>query len=92
MKTEESTKATEYIIAERSIKGIVFDMDGVVFDTEPLHRIAWIDSLAELGLKMSDDELIEWTGIPCQTLSEELERRNPGLHSPEKYYRQKEDQ
>lgn len=54
----------------KRIKAAIFDLDGVVFDTEPIHRKAWMQSLQTLGHNISEESLMEWTGIPCRSLAE----------------------
>ncbi len=44
-------------------KGIVFDMDGVLVDTEPVHIEAWNDVFAEFGLNFSHEWFHQWIGI-----------------------------
>jgi HAD superfamily hydrolase (TIGR01509 family) len=39
------------------IRGIVFDMDGVIIDSHPLHRRAWKTFLHTVGREVTDDEL-----------------------------------
>lgn len=39
------------------LRGIVFDMDGVVIDSHPAHRAAWKTFLADVGRPTSDPEL-----------------------------------
>jgi beta-phosphoglucomutase len=39
------------------LKGILFDMDGVVIDSHPVHESAWRRFLASLGRQVTDDEL-----------------------------------
>ncbi|HEY7095626.1 MAG TPA: HAD family phosphatase [Terriglobales bacterium] len=39
------------------IRAIVFDMDGVIIDSHPVHRRAWRKFLATVGVSVSDDEL-----------------------------------
>lgn len=39
------------------IEGIIFDMDGVLIDSHPVHREAWRKFLATLGKVVSDEEL-----------------------------------
>jgi len=39
------------------IRGLVFDMDGVIVDSHPAHRDAWRQFLESVGRKASDDEL-----------------------------------
>lgn len=40
-----------------SLCGVVFDMDGVVIDSHPAHRLAWKNFLHSVGRDTSDDEL-----------------------------------
>lgn len=49
--------------------GVLFDLDGVLFDTEPLHRRAWMDAMRGFGHQIDEDSLIAWTGIPCEDLA-----------------------
>ena len=39
------------------IEGIVFDMDGVLVDSHPVHRVAWSKFLATVGKSVSDEGL-----------------------------------
>jgi beta-phosphoglucomutase len=39
------------------LRGVVFDMDGVVIDSHPAHREAWKAFLAAVGRTISDSEL-----------------------------------
>ncbi len=39
------------------LRGVVFDMDGVVIDSHPMHRAAWRTFLEALGRKTADSEL-----------------------------------
>jgi len=39
------------------IEGIVFDMDGVLIDSHPVHRVAWSRFLATFGKSISDEGL-----------------------------------
>jgi len=72
------------------LQGIVFDLDGVLFDTEPLHREAWNNALKEMDIEITPEELMSWTGVPCQQLSIELEERWTGRYTREEYYTLKE--
>ncbi len=69
-----------------NFQGIVFDLDGVLFHTEPLHREAWNNALEEIGLAVSPEELMSWTGVPCQKISADLEARWKGRLSRDEYY------
>lgn len=37
--------------------GLIFDMDGVLFDSHPIHRRAWRQLLENLGIGVTDDSL-----------------------------------
>jgi len=39
------------------LRGIVFDMDGVIINSHPAHRLAWKGFLESVGRETSDDEL-----------------------------------
>ncbi len=39
------------------IEGVIFDMDGVLIDSHPVHRDAWKKFLATLGRTITDEEL-----------------------------------
>ena len=39
------------------LRGVVFDMDGVVIDSHPVHRAAWKEFLAGVGRRTSEAEL-----------------------------------
>lgn len=38
-------------------KGVIFDMDGVLIDSHPVHRIAWHRFLASVGKNVPDEQL-----------------------------------
>ncbi|RYU83241.1 HAD family hydrolase [Hymenobacter persicinus] len=44
------------------IRTVIFDMDGVLVDTEPLHHDAFFRHFAELGIPMSDAEYATFLG------------------------------
>ncbi len=39
------------------LRGVIFDMDGVIIDSHPAHRRAWQKFLENLGQKISEDDL-----------------------------------
>lgn len=45
------------------IKGVIFDMDGLLIDSEPFWRIAEIEAFAKLSCLLTDDMLQETMGM-----------------------------
>lgn len=45
------------------IKGIIFDKDGTIIDTEPLHLRMWVEELKNQGYPATDDILFECIGL-----------------------------
>ena len=37
------------------IKALIFDLDGVIVDSNPFHRIAWANFLKKFGIEVTDD-------------------------------------
>lgn len=54
------------------IDGIVFDLDGTLADTEPLHIDTWLVVLNELGLKMDESWMHQWIGLSDRLVSEHV--------------------
>lgn len=54
----------------RHYQALIFDMDGTLFDTEPLHRQAWLTVFARYSLSLKEEELIPFNGsAPWQVAS-----------------------
>lgn len=45
------------------IKAVIFDMDGIIIDSEPLWRKVMIDSFTSLGIPFNDDSCRKTTGL-----------------------------
>jgi len=44
-------------VVESAFRAVVFDLDGVIVDSHPLHKRAWRAFLSDLGRKVSDSDL-----------------------------------
>lgn len=76
------------------IKGIVFDLDGVLIDTEGLQVKAWIEVLKDYGIflpKLSEKEIIPFRGKSAKFIAEDLKKRY-NLKAKEKELVKKRDE
>jgi HAD superfamily hydrolase (TIGR01509 family) len=54
-------------MAAMRFRGVVFDLDGVLADSEPLHVKAWVRVLGGLGVspeQIGEQTLAAWVGVP----------------------------
>ncbi|AWM35091.1 HAD family hydrolase [Hymenobacter nivis] len=54
------------------IQTVIFDMDGVIIDTEPIHRHAFFTQFAELGIAVSDAEYASFLGSSTRNVFQQL--------------------
>ena len=62
-------------------KGLIFDCDGTIADTMPLHYKAWVAALREHGHDFPEALFYEMAGIPSVRIIELLNERH-GYHMP----------
>lgn len=55
-----------------SLKAVLFDMDGVIVDTEPLHRKAYFKTFKELNADVSEELYTSFTGASTKKVCETL--------------------
>jgi len=51
-------------------KAVIFDHDGILVDSEPLHKIAWKRTFAPMGINVTEDELNANIGKSDQIFTE----------------------
>ena len=74
-----------------SFKAYLFDCDGTIADSMPLHYIAWKKALAEWNCDFSEDLFYAWGGMSVAEIIAAL-NRDRGLNMPvEKVARRKEE-
>ena len=61
----------------RSIEAVVFDMDGVLVDSEPIWRAVERDVFGGLGIEVSDEDLFETMGVRVADVVARWHRRSP---------------
>jgi len=57
------------------IQTVIFDMDGVIIDTEPLHHHAFFTQFAELGIAVSDAEYATFLGSSTRNVFQRLQQQ-----------------
>jgi HAD superfamily hydrolase (TIGR01509 family) len=57
---------------EDGIEAVLFDMDGVLVDSEPVHMRAWQEILLPLGHPATEADLLPWVGVPDRDLARHL--------------------
>jgi beta-phosphoglucomutase family hydrolase len=58
-------------IPER-IKGLIFDCDGTLVDSMPLHFLAWKEAMQDVGIQISQEQFYFFAGMPTVTIIETL--------------------
>lgn len=56
-------------------KGLIFDVDGTICDTMPVHFIAWREVSAKQGITFTPELFVEVTGLPALQTSQYLKRK-----------------
>jgi HAD superfamily hydrolase (TIGR01509 family) len=64
----------------RTFKAYLFDCDGTIADSMPLHYVAWSMALAERGCEFSEDLFYAWGGMSVAEIISALnEQRGLGM-------------
>src|SRR3979411_801189 len=68
-------------LPEGPFKAYLFDCDGTIVDSMPLHYVAWKTGLAEWGVKFDEELFYSWGGMPVAEIIAALNVRE-GLAMP----------
>jgi beta-phosphoglucomutase-like phosphatase (HAD superfamily) len=66
-----------------SFRAYLFDCDGTIADSMPLHYIAWKKALGEWGCPFDEDLFYSWGGKPVEVIISTLNEKY-GLKMPVK--------
>ncbi|MFH6942376.1 HAD family hydrolase [Flavobacterium sp. FlaQc-50] len=61
------------------IKTVIFDMDGVIVDTEPVHRYAYYKQFSELDIEVSEEMYTSFTGFSTRNTFQTLKGHFPTI-------------
>lgn len=74
--TTESEAISDVIEVPANVQGLVFDCDGTIADTMPLHYQAWVAALNEHGHDFPEALFYEMAGIPTVRIIEILNEKH----------------
>jgi HAD superfamily hydrolase (TIGR01509 family) len=60
-------------------KGILFDLDGVLIDSEPLHEFTLLELSDRFGRRFGQDEVMQFKGLPELSVAHAIQKSFPDL-------------
>lgn len=79
------------LMVDPKAKALIFDLDGTLVDSMPLHYEAWKEVCATHGLDFSEEEFYSLAGVPSDRIFEIINERHGTDFDPQKHSRLKED-
>ncbi len=73
-----------------NIRGLIFDCDGTLVDTMPMHYHAWQVALGEAGIPLSEDEFYRLAGMPTLKIAQALSHNHQSKVTGEQITHRKE--
>lgn len=79
------------IEVDKRARGLIFDMDGTVADTMPVHFIAWKLTAREHGFEFTEELFYGFAGMPTHKIIPVVNQRLGLSLDPEEFSRRKEE-
>lgn len=73
------------------VRGLIFDLDGTLVDSMPLHYEAWKEACAMGGLDFSEEEFYQLAGVPSDRIFQIINERHGTSFDPKSMSMVKED-
>lgn len=71
------------------INTVIFDMDGVIVDTEPVHKYAFFKHFKQIGLEISNKEYDTFRGLSTKNLYQKIKDKYNLIQGVEELVQQK---
>jgi len=56
----------------QQFQGILFDLDGVLIDSEPIHNLKWVEALSEYKIRVDQSWLNKFIGVQDKLIAQEI--------------------
>lgn len=81
-----ATQTTMMMQIPNNTKGLIFDLDGTLVDSMPVHKIAWQEVCAAKGFEFTDEIFYKYAGVPSEEIFRIINRDykldfDPQFHS-----------
>jgi len=76
---------------EKGVEGLIFDLDGTLVDSMPVHRIAWEEICSAEGFTFTDELFYGYAGIPSEKIFELINKEFGTNFDPVKHSKLKEE-
>ena len=83
-------KEKEHLSVDPKAKGLIFDIDGTIADTMPIHLIAYQETAIEYGFEISSELFYSMSGIPALQTSVMLKAKFEKDFDPQEFADKKE--
>lgn len=74
-----------HVIADDSVRGLLFDCDGTLLDSMPLFLFSWYEVCPKFGLKMTEDDFYGFAGMPLPDIVRSMHRSQLGSEASDDF-------